>query len=512
MRKRIYVICFVLAIAFAVSAAPALPKAATKKAAPKKVVVSTKASTLEALAMSKVPTAEAPKVSFKDLKPGDPNYSYVVKMVEAGIISGYPDKTFRGKKTINRAEFSKVMTKSLNYIEENSGIRLAGDPTTSEVYFKDLTKKHWAYPTVYELVAKYQIFSGYPDKTFRPNKTINRYELTTVLAKAVKKTYASKNQPLPAISTLEAKQFLDVKPKHWALEDIQLLVKLGILDYRTESKTETERVKKGNKTVIRKIKKTWAVFDGDKPVDRYLTATAVSKALELLVGKKPEKVIFKAAAEPVRKYMAVGNAKAYLSGAYGNVMESASQTSNWLGMGGSAIYGNKYDLLGWMRGDYELDGLYRYNQMVYLVPSGGRGLAGGVVNENRVDVDLNTVTPVVNFYGFQGKVLLGLKYAALSNSLAPTNFIAVNAGVATVTPIFGKEYLARAFYSLIPGTAAKNPSALGQPNVLLNYEASTDIKLFDVPLMVGYTGETMFLNGGTFSRFYNMFFARYNLL
>jgi hypothetical protein len=498
-------------LAAAVSAAPAAKKETAKpKAAPKKVAA-VKTATLEASAkarpgaaeaMSLAPTKEA--VSFKDVKKTDPSYPYVMKMVEAGILSGYPDKTFRGKKTITRAEFSKVMTKSLNYIEDKSGTKIAGAPTTSEVYFKDLPRKHWAYSMVAELVTRYQIFSGYPDKTFKPNKTINRYELATVLAKALKKTYGAVNQPVPAISTLEAKQFADVKPKHWALEDIQLLIKLGIIDYKTETRTETVKGKK--------VKKTVTVFEGDKPVDRDLAATAVSKLLDLLVEKMPKK-FFMAPTEPMMaKYMAVGNAKAYLSGAYGNIMESASQTGNWLGMGGSAIYGNKYDLMGWMRGDYELDGLYRYNQMVYLVPSGGGGIAGGVVNENRIDLDLNTVTPVVNFYGFQGKLLLGLKYATLSNSMAPTNFIAVNAGVATVTPIFGKEYLARAFYSLIPGTAAKNPSALGQPNVLLNYEASTDIKLFDVPLMVGYTGETMFLNGGTFSRFYNMIFARYNLL
>lgn len=497
-----------------VSAAPAVKKAPAKKAAvpAKAVTLEASAKTLPgaALAMSKVPTQEAPKVEFKDLKTSDPNYPYIKKMVEAGILSGYPDKTFRGKKTITRAEFSKVMTKSLNNVEQQAGIQLAGAPTTSEVSFKDLPKKHWAYPTVYELVAKYQIFSGYPDKTFKPNKTINRFELATVLSKALKKSYGAYGLPVPAVSTLEAKTLADVKPKHWAQNDIQLLVKLGILDVKTETKTENVKVKKGKKTVTEKVKKTITVFGGDQPVDRNLAAASVSKMLDHLSAKMPKKAAA-VSKEAVDKYMMAGNAKAYLAGAYGHVMESASQTNNWLGMGGSAIYGNKYDLMGF-RGDYEIDGLYRYNQMVYMVPSGGGGVTGGTVNENRVDVDVNTIIPVVEFYGVKGKALLGLKYATLKNSMAPTDFFAFNAGVATITPIFGKEYLARAFYSLIPLGAAKNASALGQPNVLLNYEASTDITLFDIPLMLGYQGETMFLNGGTYTRFYNMLFARYNLL
>jgi hypothetical protein len=119
---------------------------------------------------------------------------------------------------------------------------------------------------------------------------------------------------------------------------------------------------------------------------------------------------------------------------------------------------------------------------------------------------------VINFYGFQGKLLLGAKYANLSNSVAPTSFLAVNAGIATVFPLFDRQLLGRAFYSLIPGTATRNGSVLGQPNLILNYEAGTDLQIMQTPFLAGYMGETMFLNGGTYTRFYNLVFLRYNLL
>ncbi|MFA4967740.1 MAG: hypothetical protein WC624_05940, partial [Candidatus Margulisiibacteriota bacterium] len=161
--------------------------------------------------------------------------------------------------------------------------------------------------------------------------------------------------------------------------------------------------------------------------------------------------------------------------------------------------------------DYELAGKYGYNQLIYYVPNGSGGVTGGLVNENRLDIDANTVYPIINFYGFEGKLLLGLKYASLSNTLAATNFSALNAGIATVFPVMGQKFLGRAFYSLMPQTAAKNASVLGQPTSLLNYEAGTDVEIMKTPMTIGYNGETMFINGA-YSRYYNMIFVRYNLL
>jgi len=209
--------------------------------------------------------------------------------------------------------------------------------------------------------------------------------------------------------------------------------------------------------------------------------------------------------------MIMSRPQAHLTGGWGHIAESASTTGNWLGFSGAAAYGNNFEL--WkLRGDYEVSGKYGLNQVVYLTAVGGGGAAGGVVAENRYDLDLNTIYPVINFYGFQGKLLLGAKYANLSNSVAPTSFLAVNAGVATVFPLFDRKLLGRAFYSLIPGTTTRNGSVLGQPNLILNYEAGTDLQIMQTPFLVGYMGETMFLNGGTYTRFYNMVFFRYNLL
>lgn len=45
----------------------------------------------------------------------------------------------------------------------------------------DLSPEHWAYRAIQELMEKYQVIEGYPDKTFRGNRTLTRYEFAAAL-------------------------------------------------------------------------------------------------------------------------------------------------------------------------------------------------------------------------------------------------------------------------------------------------------------------------------------------
>ncbi|MBI6545733.1 MAG: S-layer homology domain-containing protein [Cyanobacteria bacterium NC_groundwater_1444_Ag_S-0.65um_54_12] len=46
----------------------------------------------------------------------------------------------------------------------------------------DLAPNHWAYTAIQILMERYRIMSGFPDKTFRGNKAVSRYELAAALA------------------------------------------------------------------------------------------------------------------------------------------------------------------------------------------------------------------------------------------------------------------------------------------------------------------------------------------
>jgi len=54
--------------------------------------------------------------SFEDVPPNHWAYSAVEKLFQQGIISGFPDKTFKGNKEVSRYELAAVMYKILEKI------------------------------------------------------------------------------------------------------------------------------------------------------------------------------------------------------------------------------------------------------------------------------------------------------------------------------------------------------------------------------------------------------------
>ncbi|MFA4844162.1 MAG: S-layer homology domain-containing protein [Candidatus Margulisiibacteriota bacterium] len=422
--------------------------------------------------------------AFKDLKPQNPVFPYVMRMVVSyEAISGYPDKTFRGGKTITRAEFAKVMTQALAYLEKKFGTSLAAAPATAEVSFKDLKRDHWAYAPIIALVTKYKLLSGYPDQTFRPAKTISRFELATILAKAVRLVN-------PEAGTAEAVSLKDVKPAHWALQDVSLLVRLGIMEKFKDKKSNN-----------------WS-FKGGQAATRFDVALSGAKLIELSEAKLAN--AGPVSASRIEQAVAItAKPQASISGGLGNVNESASGTNNWRGFSATAAYGDTFKLWS-LAGNYELAGKYGFNQIVYLVPGSGGAVNGGPVNENRYELELNTIYPVVDRWGVSGKLLLGAKYISLSNPTAPTNFTGFNAGLVTSAKAFGRNLLLRGFWSLPLVRAQVSPSALGQPAQLFDYEASLDYELLSYPVLLGLSGEMMTFTG-TGTRYYNMAFVRYFL-
>lgn len=59
-------------------------------------------------------------------------------------------------------------------------------PAYADTAFTDLPEGHWAYDAVEQLVAE-GIITGYPDGTFRGSRTMTRYEIATIVARAAKK-------------------------------------------------------------------------------------------------------------------------------------------------------------------------------------------------------------------------------------------------------------------------------------------------------------------------------------
>ncbi|HOP71490.1 MAG TPA: S-layer homology domain-containing protein, partial [Bacillota bacterium] len=113
--------------------------------------------------------------SFEDTE-GFEFEASVLKLADLGIISGYPDGTFKPDNLVTRAEFAKMIVCMLGL--ESAAKSLEGEA----VPFADVDADHWAagYINVAQMMG---IVNGYEDGTFRPEGNITYAEaLKMVLA------------------------------------------------------------------------------------------------------------------------------------------------------------------------------------------------------------------------------------------------------------------------------------------------------------------------------------------
>lgn len=89
---------------------------------------------------------------------------HINKLLAYKVVSGYGDGTYKPDKTINRAEFSSMVS---NALEKACGYNLNLSPAFSDV------AGHWAEQQIYKLVAC-GIVNGFEDGTFKPETYITR--------------------------------------------------------------------------------------------------------------------------------------------------------------------------------------------------------------------------------------------------------------------------------------------------------------------------------------------------
>ncbi len=99
--------------------------------------------------------------AYSDIKAEDWYSTEVATLVKAGIITGYPDGTFRGDNPITRAELATIATRFDKLTE--------GDASFSDI------DGHWAEDYIIFAATKGWV-NGYPDGTFKPDQMITRAE------------------------------------------------------------------------------------------------------------------------------------------------------------------------------------------------------------------------------------------------------------------------------------------------------------------------------------------------
>ncbi|MFS0575206.1 S-layer homology domain-containing protein [Sporosarcina sp. 179-K 3D1 HS] len=112
------------------------------------------------------------KTKFKDVPESRYSSGYINSAVEAGIINGYPDGTFKPTNLVTRGHMAAFIANAFKLTNQ------------ADINFKDVPKGSTAYVAVKKLVAA-NITSGYPDGTFKPNEGLTRAHISAFIARAM---------------------------------------------------------------------------------------------------------------------------------------------------------------------------------------------------------------------------------------------------------------------------------------------------------------------------------------
>ena len=140
---------------------------------------------------------------YTDVKDGDWYNNAISTLSNAGIVSGYPDGTFRPNAPITRAEMSKIIALFAKLDKTNDR-------------FTDIAG-HWAEAYI-RLAAGNGWIEGYPDGSFRPNQSITRAETVTMINRVLERVPSDEDHLLSERVMLT---FPDCKSGQWFYIAIQ---------------------------------------------------------------------------------------------------------------------------------------------------------------------------------------------------------------------------------------------------------------------------------------------------
>ena len=113
-----------------------------------------------------VPTSPA---SFKDVK-GHWAEAYIAQLATRGVITGFPDATFKPEAPVTRAQFATIVNKAF-----------APAAKRDAIVFGDVSRNFWGFDQI-TAASRGGFMSGYPGNLFKPEQSIPRVQVLVALA------------------------------------------------------------------------------------------------------------------------------------------------------------------------------------------------------------------------------------------------------------------------------------------------------------------------------------------
>ena len=157
---------------------------------------------------------------YSDVTRADWYNTAVSTLSSMGIITGYPDGTFRPNAAITRAEFAAIAARFDN----------DGDKTAAK--FSDIAT-HWAKDEI-SIAYNNGWITGYPDGTFGPQRDITRAETMTLVNRVLNRQPETEDDLLPNMVTWTD----NANPKAWYYLAVQEATNSHYYEFKTNSQYE----------------------------------------------------------------------------------------------------------------------------------------------------------------------------------------------------------------------------------------------------------------------------------
>ncbi len=150
---------------------------------------------------------------FPDVPEGSPFRASIEMLVDAGVVNGNPDGTFRPENDVNRAEMLKMLYKATGKIPDPLSIKC----------FPDVAG--WYESFVCDAALRRYV-NGYADGTFRPGNPVNRVEAIKMIATVFE-------MPLDEVTddSREIVNFGDVSLAAWYTQYLLTVYNNGVMPF-----------------------------------------------------------------------------------------------------------------------------------------------------------------------------------------------------------------------------------------------------------------------------------------
>jgi len=122
-----------------------------------------------------VDTKNVKDPGFKDVTMENQYYSAIAALVNAGIITGYEDKTFKPGNPLTRAQMAKILSLAFNFQEE----------VHTDKRFVDVKETNW-YAGFVQTLLTHKITNGTSATTFSPGEFVTRGQLASFVVRSEK--------------------------------------------------------------------------------------------------------------------------------------------------------------------------------------------------------------------------------------------------------------------------------------------------------------------------------------